>query len=340
MIRAFPSFDAIHALVLPVPGFGDLLTSNIYVLGTGPVTLIDTGPKFPGSFENIGRQLDEAGFGFRDIERIIITHGHIDHFGLAVKMIEAAGRPIPCHLHQDDIWRTTNEYIRKGLWSDEVLAFARLADMPAEAVERMKRRSAFFKNFCDPLQNILPMNDGDIFSGSGFEITVIHTPGHSPGSCCLYEAGEKVLFTGDHIIKHITPNPITEIHRSLLSDPDYQSLRSYESSLKKIEGLDVRFAFSGHGEYIDDVPGLISRYRSHHENRKRQILELLQHEDRPIYPLVDELFPDIPQSEIFLAVSEIYSHLEVLIGEGRASMRRSGPPALFRAAEPSIESIR
>ncbi len=332
MIREFPPFDAIHAVVLPVPGFGNLLTSNIYVLGTGPVTLIDTGPKFPGAFENIERQLLEIGFRFRDVERIILTHGHIDHFGLTGKIIEASGRSIPCHLHRDDIWRTSGEYIRHGFWSDEVLEFTRMAGMPPDAVERMKRRSAFFKNFCDPLEGVIPMDEGDTFSGPGFKLRVVHTPGHSPGSCCLYEPGARVLFSGDHIIKHITPNPIMEIHRSLLSDPGYQSLISYESSLQKVEELDIRFAFSGHGEYVDDVPGLLSRYRGHHESRKRQILHHILDNGRPISHLVQELFPDIPEGEIFLAVSEVYAHLEVLIEEGRAGMSESGPPALFRAS--------
>ncbi|HPW68412.1 MAG: MBL fold metallo-hydrolase [Desulfomonilia bacterium] len=332
MISAFPPFGAIHAIVLPVPGFGNLLTSNIYVLGTGPVTLIDTGPKFPGAFENIEKQLLEIGFCFQDIERIILTHGHIDHFGLTGKIIEAAGRPIPCHLHRDDIWRTSGQYIRHGFWGEEVLEFTRMAGMPRDAVERMKRRSAFFKNFCDPLEEAIPMDRGDTFSGPGFELRVVHTPGHSPGSCCLYESRSRVLFCGDHIIKHITPNPIMEIHRSLLSDPGYQSLISYEDSLKKVEELDICYAFSGHGEYIDDVPGLLLRYREHHESRKRQILHHIQDIDRPISHLVQELFPDIPESEIFLAVSEVYAHLEVLIGEGRARMSTAGPPALFRAS--------
>jgi glyoxylase-like metal-dependent hydrolase (beta-lactamase superfamily II) len=246
-------------------------------------------------------------------------------------MMEAAGRPIPCHLHRDDIWRTSSEYIQEGLWNDEILEFTRMADIPGAAIERMRRRSAFFKNFCDPLDQVVPMDDGDTFSGNGFSLQVIHTPGHSPGSCCLYEAGEKVLFTGDHLIKHITPNPIMELRRSLLSDSGYQSLKAYRSSLGRIVALDIRFAFSGHGEYIDDVPGLVSSYLSHHERRKEHIFAYLAEAELPIYHLVEELFPHIPESEIFLAVSEVYSHLELLVNEGRAAISDPGPPALFRA---------
>lgn len=331
VIKEFPPLKGIHALVLPLTGFGDLLTSNMFVIGSGPVTLIDTGPKFPGAFESLRSRLHEAGFDFPEVERIIITHGHIDHFGMASQIIQAAGHPVACHLHRDDIWRTLSGYIRKGFWSEESSAFTRMAGMPEAAIVRMERRSAFFKNFCDPLEDVIPLQDGDTFSGDCFRLKAIHTPGHSPGSCCLYEENEKVLFTGDHIIKHITPNPITEIHKSYLSNPSYKSLLEYEKSLHKVEDLDIRYAFSGHGEYIDDLKTLLSRYRGHHEKRKRQVLESTTDRARSIYDLVEELFPDVPENEIFLAVSEVFSHLEVLMEEGRAVLDRQGPPALFRA---------
>ena len=330
-IREFPAIDGIHSIVLPLTGFGDLLTSNIFVLGRGPVTLIDTGPKFSGSFNALRSGLNSAGFDFPDVERIIITHGHIDHFGMAAMIIREAGHPVPCHIHKDDIWRTKDDYIKKGLWSDEVMDFIRMAGMPDLAVERMKRRSAFFKHFCDPLERAIPMQDGDTFTDTGFCLRVIHTPGHSPGSCCLLEEQSRVLFTGDHIIKHITPNPIMELRRSLLSNPGYQSLQAYGASLDKVLDLDVRYGFSGHGEYIDDIKGLIAGYREHHERRKEQILTVLSGKELPIYDMVGPLFPDIPENEIFLAVSEVYSHLEVLINEGRARMTKTGTPSLFSA---------
>ncbi|MRR14437.1 MBL fold metallo-hydrolase, partial [archaeon] len=164
-IRDFPAIDGIHSIVLPLTGFGDLLTSNIFVLGNGPVTLIDTGPKFPGSFNTLKSGLNSAGFDFPDVERIIITHGHIDHFGMAALIIREAGHPVSCFIHGDDIWRTKADYIMKGLWGEEVMDFIRMAGMPDLAVERMKRRSAFFKHFCDPLEQTLPMQDGDTFTG-------------------------------------------------------------------------------------------------------------------------------------------------------------------------------
>ena len=88
LIKPFPEINNVHSISIALPGFSDLITSNLYVVGNGPVTLIDTGPKFPGSFESILKEFEHAGLRISDIERIIITHGHVDHFGLAGKIIE------------------------------------------------------------------------------------------------------------------------------------------------------------------------------------------------------------------------------------------------------------
>ncbi len=95
--------------------------------------------------------------------------------------------------------------------------------------------------------------------------------------------------------------------------------------------LDVKFAFSGHGEFIEDMAGLVRGYQEHHERRKDQIEDSLTAREISIYALVEEFYPGIPETEIFLAVSEIFSHLEVLMNEGRVKKAVSGPPALFTA---------
>jgi glyoxylase-like metal-dependent hydrolase (beta-lactamase superfamily II) len=331
LIKPFPEIENIHAIVIPLPGFGDLITSNVFVVGNGPVTLIDTAPKFPGSFESVRKQLGVFGFNFSDVERIIITHGHIDHFGLAERIAQAAGHEVACFIHEEDLWRTTREYMERGMWSEEAQDFAALVDMPSEDVARMRRRSAFFKNFCDPLENVNIMHHGDVFTGDGYELCVYHTPGHSVGSCCILETEKNVLFSGDHIIKHITPNPFHEIHRTQLKDSTYQSLKAYDASLDTVSNLDIRYVYPGHGEYIDDLEKIISGYRKHHQQRKDNIYRAIKNNPRAVYHLVEEIFPPIPESEIFLAVSEIYVHLEILMNEEKAECADPGPPALYRA---------
>ena len=195
----------------------------------------------------------------------------------------------------------------------------------------MRKRFSLFRALADPLQNVSPMEEGDEFAGDDYHLKVIHTPGHSPGSCCLYESQQRILFSGDHIIKHITPNPLIEINRNYLRDFSYQSLKAYLNSLDKLIGLDVQFVFPGHGEYIKDLSGIISTYKLHHQERMDLVWDALKKQSRPIYHLIDDVFPFVPENDVFLAVSEIFVHLEILINEGRAELVDPGPPALYRA---------
>ena len=329
----FPRVDGIHALSVPLPGFPDLICSNMFVLGTGPITLIDSAPKFPGSLYTMERQLVETGFTWADVERIIITHGHIDHFGLVGMIRQAASHDIPCHIHEEDLWRLSADYLKSGMWSEDINAFYMQVGMPSGVVERMRRRSHFFKNLCDPVDDAIPMREGDPFSGPGFELAVIHTPGHSPGCCCLYEQHRRILFSGDHLLKHITPNPFHEANRSRLRDPAYKSLKSYMASLDKLEPLDIRFVFPAHGEFIEDMRALLEGYRRHHRERTEMILRTIGSGTYSIYDLVPIVFPGIEESEAFLAVSEILVHLEILLEEGRAHLADQGPPALYSAQQ-------
>jgi len=330
-VQPFPEVDNACTIVIPLPGYSDLGTANVYAVGSGPVTLIDTAPKFPGSFESLKDQLEQGGRELADIERIVFTHGHVDHFGLAGRIREEVGRAIPCFIHAEERWRVTAESYREELFGEAGERLMAMVDMPAHEVEKIRERFSLFTLLCDPVLDARAMEDGDVFEGDDFQLRVIHTPGHTPGTCCLYETREKILFSGDHIIKHITPNPLFELRKEILRDPEYQSLTAYIRSLEKIKGIDARYVFPGHGEFIEDLPALIESYREHHHERMERIWKALKKESRPLYHIIDEVFDFVPEYDGFLAISEIIVHLELLIEEGRAELVDPGPPAYYRA---------
>lgn len=93
----------------------------------------------------------------RSVVAVLCTHGHNDHINAAVALADAVDAPI--WMHPDDTM----------LW--EVV----YPDRPVDAA----------------------LADGQVVSVGGIELTVMHTPGHSPGGCCLYDAANGVLFSGD-----------------------------------------------------------------------------------------------------------------------------------------------
>lgn len=331
LIKPFPENENIHAIAIPLPDVSDLITANVYAVGKGPVTLIDTGLKSLGTLEYIQGELAKAGLRMEHVERIIITHGHMDHFGLTAKIRETVEHPVECFIHAEDEWQISRENFLKEMWSEEAEDLMALADMPRKEMDKLRMRFSTFKELGDPLDGVSVLREGEEFGGDGYHLKVIHTPGHTPGSCCLYESKNKVLFSGDTIIKHITPNPLVVIKRESLRDPHYKSLKAYMSSLDKLRGLDVRYVFPGHGEYIEGLEEIIATYKAHHEERKDLVWRALKKKTRSLYQIIDDVFPFVPEGDVFLAISEIIVHLEILIEEGRAELVDSGPPALYRA---------
>ena len=330
-IKPFPKIKNIHAISIPLPKDTRLLTANLYAVGNGPITLIDTGPKFPGLLEFVREQLKTIGFGFEDIERIIASHGHVDHTGSATEIRRAAGNSIDFFIHPEDEWLISEERYQDYMWTNEADGLTAVAGIPANEVEKIKQRFSFFKELSDPVDHVTFLKDGDTFCGNGYQLEVFHTPGHTAGSICVYEPEQKILFSGDSMIKHITPNPLVDIRKYGLRNSDYQSLPTFLNSLDRISKLDVRYVFSGHGEYMQDMHQIISTYKTHHRQRMDAIWKALNKEASSIYRLIDDVFPVVPEGDTFLAVSEIAVHLEVLINMGRVELQESGPPAIFHA---------
>jgi glyoxylase-like metal-dependent hydrolase (beta-lactamase superfamily II) len=330
-IKPFPACENITPIAVPVPDVSNLITVNLYVLGKGPITLIDTCLKARGIFEYVCTALHEAGLDIANVERIIITHGHMDHFGLASTIRKAAGHPVECFVHVQDRWQISSENFGREMWSEEANALMAMAGMPLEEKERVRKRFAAFRELGDPLDDVSVFEDGAEFEGEGYHVKVVHTPGHTPGSCCFYESGQKILFSGDTLIKHITPNPLMVIKRNRLLDPGYKSLQAYSKSLDRIAGLDRKYVFTGHGEYIKDLPDLISTYKRHHRERMELVWNALRNRPRTLYEIIGDVIHEVPDGDMFLAISEIFVHLEILLEEERAELVDPGPPALYRS---------
>ena len=330
-IKPSPDSENITPIALPVPGLSNLITVNLYALGKGPITLIDTCLKAPGTMEYVDRALREAGLDIMDVERIIITHGHMDHFGLASTIRNAAEHPIQCFIHGKDRWQISSEHFGREMWNEDANALMAMAGMPLEEKEKVKKRFASFRELGDPLDEVSVFEDGTEFEGEGYHLKVVHTPGHTPGSCCIYECEQKILFSGDTLIKHITPNPLVVIKRTELRDPGYKSLKAYSRSLDRLAGMDIKYVFTGHGEYVRDMPGLISTYKRHHRERMELVWTSLHNRARTLYEIIGDVIREVPDGDMFLAISEIFVHLEILLEEERAELVDPGPPALYRS---------
>jgi glyoxylase-like metal-dependent hydrolase (beta-lactamase superfamily II) len=296
-------FDKIYKIELPIPF--PLKTTNVFFVDEPPRTLVDTGIKTEASFEAFKKGMEDIGFNLKSIERILITHGHIDHYGQAKRLSSLWGAPI--YIHPNEYGRIRSIIHSLGFLKTILL----MNGAPEALVNEAIRYIETSQKMADPLEEAYFLGDGDVVPFKTMIWQTIHCPGHSPGLICFYWPEKKILFTGDHLLKEITPNPILNVPETRLPFR-YPSLKEYLNSLEKIGTLDVSLILPGHGEEITDVKDLIQKIFSHHQERMDLIRSILSKREKTPYEIAMDLFPEVPPFEVFLGISETLGHLEIL----------------------------
>ena len=189
-------------------------------------------PGYTGSFRAVLAFLMLQGLRPDDLQWVILTHHHIDHAGTAFALCQATGARLA--VHHDDA-----PYLR-AVRPREPMTFWGLAD-------RLPVRLASYVVSCADCE-VRMLEDGEIIAG----LTVVHCPGHTPGSVCLWSGAESVLFTGDVLNNErgIRTPPWTVNH----------SHRRATGAAERLFGLDFERAYFGHGPAI--VEGAQQRVRS------------------------------------------------------------------------------
>ncbi len=305
-------FDKIYKIELPIPF--PIKTINVFFVDGSPRTLVDTGIKAEASFEALKKGLEEIGFSLHSIERILITHGHLDHYGQAKKLSSLSGAPI--FIHPIEYGRIRSIIHSFGFLKSILLRNGAPEALVNEAISFLE----FGQKMVDPLEEAFFLNDGDSIHFESMALKTIHCPGHSPGLICFYWPEKKILFTGDHLLKEITPNPILNIPEN--RPPfHYPSLKEYINSLRKIGELDIALLLPGHGEEIHDMKGLIRNIFAHHDLRMGHVLDFLSQSDKTPFEIAMDLFPGVPPFDVFLGISEALGHLEILREKGRVRVK-------------------
>jgi len=295
--------DKIYKIELPIPF--PLRTTNVFFVDEPPRTLVDTGIKTEASVEALKRGMEQIGHSLKSIERILITHGHIDHYGQAKTLSSLSGAPI--YIHPKEYGRIRSIIHSLGFLKSILLRNGAPEALVNEAIRYIKSS----QKMGDPLEEAYFLNDGDTVPFESMAWKTIHCPGHSPGLICFYWPEKKILFSGDHLLKEITPNPTLNVPENI-PPFRYPSLKEYLTSLEKIERLEISLLLPGHGEEIDDAKSLIRKILVHHQDRMEHILTFLSTGEKTPFEIAMDLFPGVPPFEVFLGISEAVGHLEIL----------------------------
>jgi glyoxylase-like metal-dependent hydrolase (beta-lactamase superfamily II) len=301
---------------------------NVYLFaGRDNITLLDTGSSM--TVRRLKKELQQLGLRFADITRIVLTHGHLDHQGGAHAIASHCGPNLQVCAHRDEI-----EAIQTG--SDAPLTvyhrFLEMNGTPYPLRLAMFLMLFWNRRLTRTCRVNHPLENGNRIQLGDYEAEVVATPGHTRGSICLFLPRKKVLFCGDHILGHITPNALPVLEKTAPL-PVRRSQEEYYNSLEAIEKIDPAIIYPGHGAKIGDFPKLCAFYRKCFRQRQTKLVEIVEkHPGLSVYEIARRLFPGLKGKafvlDLYLAISEAYTHLQVLEARGRIRMdlEESTPP--------------
>ncbi|MBI3763348.1 MAG: MBL fold metallo-hydrolase [Chloroflexi bacterium] len=313
----------LHLLSLPTPF--PVGAVNVYLAEGDPLTLIDAGPKDEPARAALEDGLAAHGHRVEDIRRIVLTHHHVDHIGLAAEIVARSGAEVLTHPYnlpwlEDYVGaRIRNAPFYNQIWDE--------GGVPEQIVEMMARASEGVAQWLDPLTGANTIDEGDTLAFADREWRVHHTPGHAGGLICLWEPLSRTLLSNDHLLRDISSNPVME--PPVGQGPRPKRLVEYLREMRRMAGLDPAIALPGHGEAIHDVPGLVRKRIAFHRRRAEKILATLDGERLTLWELTRPLFPRLSTGmDFFLALSEIQGHLDLLAESGE--VEPTGADGLLR----------
>ena len=298
---------------------------NVYLIKEDPVTIIDTGPKTKDAVDALRAGLRRAGLTIGDIRRIVLTHAHEDHCGLARTLRDEA-RDAEVFVHN---WETGH---RVGRFEyEEHLQLLVRAGVPPDELAMMRKLYEGVRQYADALEDdhCTELNDEAELQFDSGSLRVIHTPGHTPGSCSFIREADRTVIAGDCVLKRVTPNPV------LSPDPidptrRFRSLAEYLVSLARVRARAPTLVYGGHGEPIRDYEELFNRYLRAVRERQASVIGLVPKDGASAWEISRALFPATDDVHRFLAVSEAAAHLDYAHSEGKLGVEINDGREIYR----------
>jgi glyoxylase-like metal-dependent hydrolase (beta-lactamase superfamily II) len=321
----------IHRLAVPTPF--QVGRVNAYLIEDSPLTLVDSGPNSAKALDELEQSLATLGRKVEDIELLIVTHQHIDHFGLASILARRSGAEVAA------LDRLAPFLASFGRETDLDDAFAQNLmlrhGIPSDVVTALRAVSASFRGWGSSVEVTQPLAPNSALSLRDRTLRVLHRPGHSPSDTVFLDESSSILLAADHLIAHISSNPL--LARPLGAEPDVgssrpQALLTYMASLEETREMELSLVLPGHGDPIADHAALIDERFRMHRRRAEKIRRLIATEPRTAHEIAQELWGNVAVTQAFLTLSEVLGHADLLLQDGSIVEVESDGIVRFREA--------
>jgi glyoxylase-like metal-dependent hydrolase (beta-lactamase superfamily II) len=301
---------------------------NCFLIEDDPLTLVDTGPNSGKALDELEHQLGSLGRRLEDIELILITHQHLDHFGLLSIVAERSGAEVAA---VDTLAGYLENFKEEAELDDTFAAELMLMHgISEEVVTALRQVSASFRAWGTSAQVTRRLSDGDVVALRDRELHVGLRPGHSPTDTTFWDSERKLLVAGDHLIGHISSNPV--LTRSLDGSSERpQALADYLRSMQLTRELPADVVLPGHGEPVTGHSELIVKRFAMHQRRAEKLYALIAAEPSGGHELALALWRDVAVTQAFLTLSEVIGHVDLLMNAGFVVAEEDDGQVRFRA---------
>jgi glyoxylase-like metal-dependent hydrolase (beta-lactamase superfamily II) len=304
VFATFESSSGARVQRLPVEAFPNLW-ANLYLVHSGDVlALIDSGSGSDKSNKDLQHGFEVAGYHFSDLTHILLTHGHIDHYGGLSFLRERTQAQIG--LHELD-WQTVSHHeARLAVMSHRLDDFLAGAGIPSERRVELLNMYRFTKALYRSVSVDFTYEACEMEVGP-FEL--VHIPGHCPGHVAIKL--DDLVFCGDLVLEHITP------HQSPEELTPFMGVRHYLESLSVLErwASGARLVLNGHDEPISDLPARIADTREHLSRRVDQTLAAAS-EPCTLAEITEQVYGAMGGYNALLVIEKIGAYVEYLYQRG------------------------
>jgi glyoxylase-like metal-dependent hydrolase (beta-lactamase superfamily II) len=222
--------------------------------------VIDTGWSTEEAWSALVTGMAVAGYTPADVQAILITHIHPDHYGLAGRLREASGGWVA--LHPADAALIPARY---GLGVDRLLenmdALLVEAGVPDRIREELTGASMGIREFVAAAEPDVLLEDRAPLPLPGWDLVTLHTPGHSPGHVCFHDRAGRVLFSGDHVLPRISPSVAVHVQQPV------NPLADFLEALRGVRDLDIDEVLPAHEWRFRGLDARVDELLDHHRRR-------------------------------------------------------------------------
>jgi len=303
-LAQYQTSTGVRVTRLPVEAFPNFWAYAYLVHVNDWVVLIDTGSGSERSNASLEAGLAAAGVRLSDLTHILLTHGHIDHYGGLAYLRERTNASVG--VHELDLGTITTHEARLAILSRKLEAFLAQAGIPAERRAELLSMYRFTKALYHSVPVDFTYEAHDMRIGP-FEL--LHVPGHCPGHVALKL--DDVIFCGDLVLEHVTP------HQSPEELTPFMGVRHYLDSLSVFgrwaDG--VSLILNGHDDPITDLSAQIASVSTNLSRRIAQTLDALS-EPRTLVQVTEKVYSAMNGYNALLVIEKTGAYVEFLLQRG------------------------